>query len=105
MAKKIRSEDEQIARLRVYNIIAGAIHLLQGAAFLFILMQLSTQVLFPVTADYMTGPPGVDLPTERVTLFEINLGLGVVGFLFLSAFFHFLISMPGVFQRYANGIR
>lgn len=104
MAKKIRTEDEQIKRLRAYNIVAGTLHLLQGAAFLFVLTQLSTQVLFPATADYMTGPPGVDLPTERVTLFEVNLGIGVVTFLFLSAFFHYLVSMPRVFQRYARGL-
>jgi hypothetical protein len=105
MARKVRSDDEQIKRLRTYNIVAGAIHFLQGAAFLFVLTQISTQVMFPVTVDYMTGPPGVDLPTERVTLFEVNLGLGVVAFLFLSAFFHFLISWPGVFNRYAAGLK
>jgi hypothetical protein len=105
MARKKRSADEQIKRLRTYNIVAGAVHLLQGLAFLFVLTQISTQVMFPVTVDYMTGPPGVDLPTERVTLFEINLGAGVVGFLFLSAFFHFLISSPGVFTRYSNGLK
>ena len=105
MARKIRSDDEQIKRLRVYNIVAGAIHLIQGAAFLFVLTRLSTQVAFPVTVDYMTGPPGVDLPVERVTLFDVNLGLGVVAFLFLSAFFHFLISWPGVFNRYAAGLK
>ena len=105
MAHKIRTADEQIKRLRVYNIVAGAVHLAQGLAFLFILTRLSTQVMFPVTVDYMTGPPGVDLPTERVTLFEVNLGLGVVAFLLLSAFFHFLISSPGVFTRYSNGLK
>ena len=97
MARKVRSEDEQIKRLRVYNIVAGALHLAQGLAFLYVLTLLSSQVMFPVTADYMTGPPGVDLPTERVTLFEVNLGLGVVAFLFMSAFFHFLLSLPRVF--------
>jgi hypothetical protein len=105
MARKIRTEDEQIKRLRTYNIVAGFLHLLQGLAFLFILTRLSSQVTFPVNVSYPTGPPGVDLPTEQVTLFDINLGLGVVGFLFLSAFFHFLISWPGVFTRYANGLK
>jgi hypothetical protein len=105
MAKKIRTEDEQISRLRTYNIVAGSLHLLQAAAFLFVLTLLSRQVLFPVTAEYMTGPPGVDLPTDKVVLFDVNLGLGVVAFLFLSAFFHFLISMPRVFQRYSNGLK
>jgi len=105
MAKKIRTEDEQITRLRTYNIVAGSLHLVQAAAFLFVLTLLSRQVLFPVTAEYMTGPPGVDLPTDKVVLFDVNLGLGVVAFLFLSAFFHFLISMPRVFQRYAKGLK
>ncbi|NBX23139.1 MAG: hypothetical protein EBR52_03300 [Microbacteriaceae bacterium] len=105
MARKVRSEDEQIRRLRIYNIVAGGVHFIQGAAFLFLLTRLSDQVTFPVTVDYMTGPPGLDLPTERVTLFDVNLGLGVVAFLFLSAFFHFLISLPGVFNRYANGLK
>lgn len=103
--KKVRSDDEQISRLRVYNLVAGTLHLLQGLAFFILLSRLSSQVMFPVTAEYMTGPPGVDLPTERVVLFEVNLGLGVVAFLFLSAFFHYLISLPGVFQRYANGLK
>lgn len=100
-----RTPDEQIKRLRTYNVVAGALHFAQGTAFLFILTQLSSQVTFPVTIDYMTGPPGVDLPTERVTLFDINLGLGVVAFLYMSAFFHFLVSLPRVFQRYANGLK
>ena len=105
MAKKVRSQDEQIKRLRAYNIVAGSLHLVQGLAFAFVLTLLSSQVLFPVTIDYMTGPPGVDLPTERVELFDINLGVGVVAFLLMSAFFHFLISWPGVFTRYANGLK
>ncbi|MGK0715852.1 heliorhodopsin HeR [Leucobacter sp. W1153] len=105
MMQKIRSDEEQISRLRAYNLVAGTLHLLQGLAFLFLLSRLSSQVMFPVTVDYMTGPPGVDLPTERVVLFEINLGLGVVAFLLLSAFFHYLISLPGVFPRYARGLK
>ena len=105
MARKIRSEEEQYKRLRIYNIVAGVLHLVQGLAFMFVLTRLSSQVLFPVTIDYLTGPPGVDLPPERVTLFEINLGIGVIAFLFMSAFFHFLISWPGVFQRYVRGLQ
>jgi hypothetical protein len=91
MAKAIRTIDEQIRRLRVYNVVAGAVHLAQALAFGFALTLIGTPVLFPVTIDYMTGPPGVDLPTERVTLFEIDLGIGVVAFLLMSAFFHILI--------------
>lgn len=105
MAKAIRTIDQQIGRLRIYNVVAGAVHLAQALAFGYALTLISTPVLFPVTVDYMTGPPGVDLPTERVTLFEIDLGIGVVAFLLMSAFFHFLISSPGVFTRYGNGLK
>lgn len=104
MARKIFNTDQQITRLRTYNIVAGLVHLLQAAVFGFALTQLPSQVQFPVTADYMAGPPGSGL-TERVTVFEINLGIGVVAFLGLSALFHFLISSPVFYQRYAAGLK
>jgi len=104
MAKKVYTPEQQIDRLRVYNIVAGSAHLLQAIAFAIVLTMLSTQVLFAVTADYLAGPPGVPIPPERVTLFEVNIGIGVVAFLGLSALFHFLISSPWFFGRYKNGL-
>ena len=104
MAKNDYTPDQQIGRLRIYNIVAGSLHLVQAVGFAIVLTMLSTQVLFAVTADYMAGPPGVPIPPERVTLFEVNIGLGVVAFLALSAVFHFLISSPWFFGRYKNGL-
>lgn len=104
MATKQFSSEQQIDRLRIYNVVAGSLHLLQAIGFAIVLTMLSSQVLFAVTADYMTGPPGVPLPPERVTLFEVNIGMGVVAFLALSAFFHFLVATPQFFGRYKNGL-
>lgn len=104
MAKTVYTPEQQIDRLRVYNVVAGSLHLVQAIGFAIVLTMLSTQVLFPVTADYLAGPPGVPIPPERVTLFEVNIGIGVVAFLALSAFFHFLISSPWLFGRYKNGL-
>lgn len=104
MAKRIRTEAEQIARLRVYNLLAGALHLMQAVAFGYFLTQLESQVTFGTTVDYMTGPPGSPFPPERVVLFDVNLGAGVVAFLLLSAFFHFLISSPMFYGRYKAGL-
>jgi hypothetical protein len=104
MAKKVYSPEQQVDRLRTYNIIAGSLHLLQAIGFAVVLTTLSTQVMFAVTADYLAGPPGVLIPPERVTVFEINIGIGVVVFLALSALFHFLISSPLFFGRYKNGL-
>jgi len=105
MAKKTYDTDQQISRLRNYNIVAGFLHLIQAVTFGWFLLQLETQVAFPVKIEYMTGPPGSPLPAESVTLFDINLGAGVVAFLAMSAFFHFLISSPWFFGRYSNGLK
>ncbi|MBC7442864.1 MAG: heliorhodopsin HeR [Ramlibacter sp.] len=105
MARKVRTDDQTISRLRVYNIVAGSLHLVQALGFAYVLTLLSSQVTFAVTADYLAGPPGVPLPPERVTLFDVNVGIGVVAFLALSALFHFLISSPWFFARYAAGLK
>lgn len=105
MAKKQRTPDEYIARLRRYNVVAGFLHLIQAVGLGFVLTLLDRQILFPVTIDYPTGPPGVPIPPERVELFDINIGAGVVGFLALSALFHFIISSPMFFERYKGGLK
>ena len=104
MPKKTYTPEQQVDRLRIYNVVAGSAHLLQAIGFAIVLTMLSTQVLFAVTADYLAGPPGAPIPPERVTVFEINIGVGVVVFLALSALFHFLISSPWFFPRYKNGL-
>jgi hypothetical protein len=104
MATTARSPQQQIVRLRRYNVVAGFAHLLQAIGFAIVLGMLSSQVLYAVTADYLAGPPGVPIPPERVTLFEVNIGIGVVAFLGLSAFFHFLIASPMFFERYRTGL-
>ena len=105
MAKKNRTPDQYISRLRGYNVLAGFLHLIQAAGLTYVLTLLENQILFPVTIDYPTGPPGVPLPPERVELFDINIGAGVVAFLLLSALFHFLISSPMFFSRYREGLK
>ena len=104
MATTVYTPDQQINRLRSYNVVAGSLHLLQAVGFAVVLTMLSKQVTFAVTADYLAGPPGVPVPPERVTLFDVNIGVGVVAFLALSAFFHFLISSPWFFGRYKSGL-
>ena len=105
MARPIRSTDESIRSLRRYNLIAGSLHLVQAIVFAVILARLSEQVTFGVTADYLGGAPGFPIPSERVDLFDVNVGAGVVAFLALSALFHFLIASPAFFTRYGSGLR
>ena len=105
MALTVRTTDQKISRLRAYNIVAGSVHLVQALGFAYVLTLLTNQVTFAVTADYLAGPPGVPLPPERVTLFHVNVGMGVVAFLALSALFHFLISSPWFISRYSAGLK
>ncbi|WP_394249209.1 heliorhodopsin HeR [Arthrobacter pityocampae] len=96
---------DRMRRLRPFNVAAGALHLLQAVLFTVLLLRLDDQVTFPVTADYLTGPPGFPLPPERVELFAVNVGAGVVLFLALSALFHFTVASPPFFPRYTAGLR
>ena len=105
MAKIERSIDEQIKRLKIYNLVAGAAHLLQAIALVAIIIALKAQAEFPVTVDYMAGPPASGAQPERITLFNVNMGYGIVGFLLLSAIFHFAVSSPAFFARYSNGLK
>ena len=92
--------DLQIKPLRTWNIGAGLLHL----ASLIAVLALSNNFSLPVTATYMTGPPGSTF-TNPILLFNTNVSYTVALFLGLSAFFHFLVSTKKVFPRYASGLK
>jgi hypothetical protein len=89
----------RVSSLRRWNIGMGFLHAVQGIA----VLALATAFVLPVTATFMEGPPGTPagLPT---TLFDVSVAWGVAPFLFLSAFFHWLVAAPGVFGRYIAGL-
>ena len=97
MAKDI-TDDRRLSRLRWWNIIVGLILAVQAAA----IALLTNGFSLPVTATYMTGPPGT--PPELNTLFDLPLGWGVFAFLAISAAALFIIAMPGVFERYTRNL-
>jgi len=88
-----------IPGLRRFNLIAGVVHLLQMVA----VIALSTDFSLPVTATYMTGPPGSSF-AEPVVVFETPLALAVALFLGLSALAHFIVASPQFFGRYGKGL-
>ena len=88
-----------IPSLRRFNLIAGITHLLQMAA----VIALSTDFSLPVTATYMTGPPGSAFAAP-VVVFETPLALAVALFLGLSALAHFIVASPQFFGRYGKGL-
>ncbi len=88
-----------ISRLRRLNVIAGIFHLVQ----LIIILILATDFTLPITAAYMQGPPGTPL-SDPVTLIDVRVAWGVAAFFALSAIFHFLVSCPPFYSRYAAGL-
>ena len=86
-------------KLRTWNLVAGALHAVQGIVVLLI----ATDFTLPITASYPEGPPGTP-PGDPTVLFDLSIAWGVAIFLFLSAFFHWFIAAPGFFDRYQNGL-
>jgi hypothetical protein len=80
------SVETRATRLRRDNALAGAVHLAQAIA----VLVLATSFALPVTATYLTGPPGT-VPADPAKLFEIPTGAAVAGFLLLSALAHAVV--------------
>ena len=85
-------------RLRVYNLVMGLIHAIQGVAILL----LSNDFSLPVTATFMDGPPGT--PLKLTEWFAVPIGPAVAAFVFLSAAAHWLIASPGIFGWYRRNL-
>lgn len=92
--------DTQIKPLKTWNISAGLLHLMSLVA----VLALSNNFSLPVTATYMTGPPGSTF-TDPILLFSSNVSYTIALFLGLSAFFHFLVSSNKFFPKYADGLK
>ncbi|MDP2329057.1 MAG: heliorhodopsin HeR [Dehalococcoidia bacterium] len=83
------------SRLRAFNLAAGVVHALQGAA----ILALATDFTLPVTGTFMEGPPGTPAG-DPVVLADVPFALGIAAFLFMSAIAHWVIAAPGVYGWY-----
>ncbi len=97
VAADIDLDESDARRLRMYNVVVGLIHLVQGIA----MLALSTDFSLPVTRGFLTGPPGT-APTQE-SWFTVALGPAVAAFLSLAAIDHLLVAAPGVNGWY-NGM-
>ena len=79
-----------IARLRPYNLAAGALHLVQAIA----IVVLANDFSLPVDASYMAGPPGPDVGRQDITLFDLNFAWAIAAFFALSALAHLTVAGP-----------
>ena len=83
--------------LRIFNAVMGLLHLVSGAA----MVALSTDFTLTVSTFALNGPPGTPLEQGSLTAaLDVPLAWATASFLFLSAFFHFLIALPWGYGRY-----
>lgn len=90
MASTVAVSDQTFGKLRTYNWVMGALHAAQGLA----ILVLATDFTLPITASFLTGPPG-STGAEDVTVLNLSVAWGVATFLFLSALFHFIVASVG----------
>jgi hypothetical protein len=82
-------------RIRLFNLIAGVFHLLQGLA----VLSLTNDFTIGITANFLSGPPG-SVPSEITTLFDFRVGWGVAAFLLMSSAAHLVLASPLGFNWY-----
>lgn len=92
---------DQLGRLRKLNLGAGALHLVSAV----VMTIIASDFTLPVTTFNLNGPPGTPVDQGVLsTLVDVQLAPLTAGFLYLSAFFHLLISSIG-FARYGDELR
>ncbi|MFC2019353.1 heliorhodopsin HeR [Chloroflexota bacterium] len=93
-----KSIERQLGRLRIWNIAVGLILAVQAI----MIAVLTNNFSLPVTATFMSGPPGT--APELSHLFDIPTGWGVFVFLAISAAALLIIASPLVFPWYKRNL-
>ncbi len=99
--ESVEVPDGTLSKLRTLNIAAGTLHLISAV----VMVIIAADFTLPITTFNLNGPPGT--PVEEgvfSTLVDVQLAPLTAAFLFLSAFFHFLISTVG-FKGYGSELR
>jgi len=91
--------EQRFGRLRLWNVGVGLVLAAEAVA----IALLTNGFTLPVTATYMSGPPGT--PAELTHLFDLPLGWGVFAFVAISAAALFIIASPGVFGWYTRNLQ
>jgi hypothetical protein len=93
-----QSIERRLNRLRIWNLVVGLILAAQAV----LMAVLTNNFSLPVTASFITGPPGSE--PEIHHLFNIATGWGVFTFLAISAAALLLIASPLVFPWYKRNL-
>lgn len=95
--RSVHVSDGTARSLRIFNAVMGVVHLASGA----FMVALASDFTLPVSTFSLMGPPGTPLSEGALTgVADVPLAWATASFLFLSAFFHALITSPWGFRRY-----
>ena len=86
--------DYRKSNLRIWNLVVGFLLAIEAI----LIALLTNNFALPVTATYMTGPPGSK--ASLVHLFQLSLGWGVFLFVLISSIALLSITLPRVFEWY-----
>ncbi len=98
-----KNNDVNIFRnLRIFNLIMGFLHTIQGL----LMFIISNDFNLPVNTSFVKYSPQLGkLITVPENVFDIKIGPMVAGFLFLSAIAHFFVSLPGIYSWYVSNLK
>jgi len=98
----VEVSDRRLARLRIFNLLMGCLHLVSGA----FMIVIGNGTKLPTSTFSLNGPPGTPLADGTLEEFwGVPLAWGTGLFLLLSSLFHFIIASPGGFSFYGNELR
>lgn len=102
-AKASANDSKVFTNLRIFNLVMGFLHLLQGT----LMLVLSNDTKYALTTSFLRFNPNAAEPVRSVTeeLVKIPLGPAISAFLFISAIAHFTIAAPGVYEWYVKNLK
>jgi hypothetical protein len=93
--------DLQTKNLRIWNIVMGFLHLIQGVFMWFISNDTSFQTYLNLPSPDLATR---SLPLKAEDFIEVNLGQAIAGFLLFSAVAHLVTVLPGIFSWYKKNL-
>jgi hypothetical protein len=93
--------ESTFSRLRRFNVIMGAVHLIQGV----LMIVLSNDTTYPIYTNFLSfNVETFSLNPDPTLAYELLFGPAVATFLLLSAVAHFYLSTVG-YRRYVSNLK
>lgn len=101
MSEKMNPKNITFPGLRRFNIVMGALHLIQGL----LMVVLSNDTTYPVFSSFLTfNQDTFSLEPKLNLIYELRFGPAVGVFLLISAVAHFYLSSAG-YPRYVSNLK